>query len=97
MSAEPGYIKGPWRLDFRPEVAFIVGPNRESIAERAHGNFGVDEKTKATMQLVAAAPDMLEALEMALHHLDDRLGTSYTYHAICAAIAKAKGNVEASK
>ena len=99
MTDQPKWTPGPWRVEVRPEVAFVVGPDNVSIVMRAFGNFGISENTKATMGLIAAAPDLYEALDALVVELCDymkinHLGDPEQKHNIKlarAAFAKARG------
>jgi len=90
------HTPGPWRVDGReiiyddtsglPYVVaktglYVLTPNMDANAE-------------ANARLIAAAPDLLEALEAVLHdsyHQLDSQMTDETERKVLAAIAKAKG------
>jgi hypothetical protein len=83
------FTPGPWqaqkgsvKIGFRylyPQTVY-----GESHAER----FQREDEDVANARLIAAAPEMLEALELAL---EAARGKPYAYNKIKAAIAKAKG------
>lgn len=93
------WTPGPWRVEVKPEVAFVVGPDNARIAMLAFGNFGISEKTKATMDLIAAAPDLYAALEALIAIDEDEAADGATlqarvdaaWDAAKASLAKARG------
>ena len=96
-----GHTKGPWKV-------FLVksGPNKgqllgvgeetgEGVADAYGGLWGSGGEKLANAHLIAAAPELLEALEKLVAAMpsrtiltDDELAP---YDSACAAIAKAKG------
>jgi len=80
----PWEVKGTWIVNshYQEEIATVV---------RVHGE---DVEFKATANLIAAAPDLLEALEEAVYMRgipdDDEDRNGYEKR-LMAAIAKAKG------
>lgn len=54
--AKPKHTPGPWEFHHRHWKFPIMGPNQEIIVERIG-------KNEANAQLIAAAPEMLEALQ----------------------------------
>lgn len=91
------YTDGPWTYEMiSNDAARIWGPNNTFVAEcwKPHGKA---YPTKANARLIAAAPELLEALEHVLKHLTlEADGSYYLYDGfseqiIKNAITKAKG------
>jgi hypothetical protein len=89
-----GYTKGPWVAD---KFGDIDGPNGEPIAT-TDGVPGIEDVAGANARLIAAAPDMYEALRVAeiaseeLCQGQDAANECWnTLRTIRAAIAKAEG------
>jgi hypothetical protein len=88
-----GYTKGPWVAD---KFGDIDGPNGEPIAT-TDGVPGIEDVAGANARLIAAAPDMYEALKTAYQCIEDlgndRGGWAWedVLQEIDAAIAKAEG------
>lgn len=80
------HTEGPWKLD--QEELFIFGPNTEMIAEIR--GYGAGLPQYANGNLIAAAPDMLEALEQAYDYLNGVEAEPMASH-VLKAINKAKG------
>ena len=81
------HTPGPWVVDpavrqgftvYAPKEGFIVGTQDEE------GRYGAIE-SEANARLIAAAPELLDALERYVHHFGDPLKCART------AIAKATG------
>ena len=81
------HTPGPWHID--PIKAHANG-NRRIIAEQCTPVAVVPEHLAADARLIAAAPDLLEALTKAATMLHPDLDE---YKAVRAAIAKATGGV----
>ena len=93
--SEAKFTPGPWYIDSR----LIVGPRINSdgaddgfISEVCDASLSMGDR-KANSHLIAAAPDLYEALDnlVAILELDTR---SYVFDAVCsarAALAKARG------
>lgn len=94
---------GPWKAHFE-EAYFVTGPDLGRVAmmmnlKGAHGLGGrrSGAEAAANCRLIAAAPDMLEALRKAVALLagvcvhSPELEPYETYEAVSAAIAKATG------
>jgi hypothetical protein len=102
MSGEK-HTRGPWRVyaDFRTELCRVtqdefttlVGWDIESDDEVIVGCEGIipGPTSEANARLIAAAPDLLEALEAFLNEADEGHVSVDTDKAARAAIAKAKG------
>ena len=108
MSA-PMHTPGPWSVyaDMRTDVcratgdelSYVAGWNIESPAEEIVGCEGIisGPTSEANARLIAAAPELLEALEEArrqLEYVDGRFPTGTTPAVLArinAAIAKARG------
>ena len=77
------HTKGPWRLSEEKFSTLYVEPFICAI-------FGTDKTAEANARLIAAAPELLEALEGLLEAVSD--GAEYiATDAAVAAIKKAKG------
>lgn len=86
-----GYTKGPWRLNARPETAWC-GEDKVSI-EAGPMFIATVDHCRAQMdnaRLIAAAPDLLEALESCIEH-GSMTGAEWVVDKARAAIAKARG------
>lgn len=104
------HTPGPWRTELGDRAAYHIHERRlilpphgsESGAPIAKMNEGFDGVSEANARLIAAAPEMLEALKAAnaainpsdIHGIslcswNDRLKAATV--TICAAIAKAEG------
>lgn len=80
------HTPGPWSTN---HVGFTHAKNGACIAEVGIDVLPFDE-VEANANLIAAAPDLLEALESALTILTDSVG-DFDYDKALAAIARAKG------
>ncbi len=83
------HTKGPWELFITPSGnSLIRGPKNERVATVSEfEELGPDEVISANAKLIAAAPEMLEALETV-----ERLTTDLKMlTGVRAAIKKAKG------
>lgn len=93
---ETKHTKGPWHIGMKPGP-IIYGLKGEQIADlRPH--FLVDDEHAANVRLIAAAPDLLEALEditSAYERALNRFGAhewgTLTIEDARAIIAKARG------
>lgn len=84
-----GYTKGLWRVSDRPDVYFIHGKDELFVAELVNNS---STAVEANARLIAAAPELLEALKEARYTLIKRgLQESTTFGIVEAAIAKAEG------
>lgn len=90
--------KGPWKVIALTKSFEIFSEADEcSICELQH-----DDQSEANANLIAAAPELLKALELAqliifdnflkLTHRNSETSDSDAYHKICQAIAKARGD-----
>jgi hypothetical protein len=108
IQMEPKHTKGPWRAVGGDELVFVERPNIAHVgvtggnAYKAPfvvvGNPGHRGSDEADARLIAAAPDLLEALKQVLGWIDswDPNFTQdeewpETRHHVNAAIAKAEG------
>lgn len=87
------YTKGPWRVwEMKGGVWCICEPNKSTrhshFAEVRVGNMW-GEEGKANARLMAAAPDLLEALEMMLEFPNTGPATDAAKKAIAKAIGAA--------
>lgn len=99
------HTPGPWITDDRhvhPDAGRLtyppgVEPETDVIVlvdTDCHENGLLNETDKANLRLIAAAPEMLEALRNALpacEYYDEREGAPETLRTVQAAIAKAQG------
>ena len=82
------YTPGPWALIEEPISVTVVGHNKEVIFHESDKRLpGV----LADARLIAAAPDLLEALELMVTTHDEGGWPTATITIARAAIAKAKG------
>ena len=105
-----GHTKGPWRVDHCSYGEEIWNHEGRYVADLKHGEGTGAETTAANANLIAAAPDLLEALERTAEYLEeahqsdidfDHAGDDPAECTYCqalkqaqAAIAKAKGEAE---
>lgn len=86
------HTPGPWTA---PEGPFVgghyVGTEDADIAERADWPLEFTAEQEANARLIAAAPELYEALERLLVEHDGNYRTSTAVDAARAAIAKARG------
>lgn len=93
-TAQPQHTPGPWRVrgkTFNLQIA-IVGPSGELSDSIAYA-WGQNDEAEANARLIAAAPELLEALESAVGAMQV-LGHPPKYGALAkaqAALAKARG------
>jgi len=89
MTDQPKWTPGPWQADGEPwnRIVWSAGDNR--VCFMAHSNGLNDERDLATSNLIAAAPDLYAALEMAQLWLD--FDGRFDMQGINAALAKARG------
>lgn len=89
-----GYTPGPWLVAQGNSGALLIGPRHARVAKALTG---AGLPTEANARLIAAAPDLLEALQDALAELSPLMQAYRTehYEAICgkARAAIAKGEV----
>ena len=87
-----GYTKGPWAVDFEQgwTIGIRDGIRVASISDR---NSNDTKTNQANADLIAAAPEMLEALELCLKRLPISQGSecSEVYIKTLEAITKARG------
>ena len=86
----------PWTALFSTYRKPLVVSGSASVAVVADADFQKPDEVIANAHLIAAAPDMLAALELARNFCSDIGQTlrnqSYPLDEICAAIAKAKNH-----
>lgn len=83
-----GHTKGPWEFDGEYVWAdsvkgYVADPNMEDVPNA--------EEREANGRLIAAAPEMLEALILMRDNPSDN---NLNYPEVCAAILKATGGAE---
>lgn len=92
------YTPGPWKAHFE-EAYYVTGPDLGRVAmmmnlKGAHGLGGrrTGDESAANCRLIAAAPDLLEALQLVRDYVATMKGMGHQYQVeIDAAIAKATG------
>lgn len=85
------HTKGPWTLIIGGPHWNNPGTTNYQIAWSSEGELVVDHVyEEADAHLIAAAPELLEALEVAFQHIDKTTHCN-DWAKVCAAIAKAKG------
>lgn len=94
MNTKTKHTPGPWVV---MNGSLDVWNAEKTRRITAHPWVDKDDESEANARLIAAAPDLLTALEIALPYVesfdDDNadLQTKANAAAVCAAIAKAKG------
>lgn len=88
------YTKGPWKLDRRSEN--LVGEDGKRVGIYGSGltMCGLpDPESVANTRLIAAAPELLEALKGMVEEWDELIlnQSNYGYEKAIKAIAKAEG------
>ena len=92
---EAKHALGPWTVDGPPHNQIVWSSPENRVCFLAHSNGRDDARDVATGHLIAAAPDMLEALYQIVTESggkaipNDRLTAAR--EKCCAAIAKAEG------
>ena len=99
---EAKHTPSPWWVDDfgNGDVRVVVDPVKGMPPPICDGRTFVcklyqqDERgidAKANARLIAAAPELLEALQAIMEDIDSEFGTDYDYNKARAAIAKATG------
>ena len=86
---EPKWTPGPWQADGEPWNRVVWSSAENRVCFMAHSSGLNDDTDIATSNLIAAAPDLYAALEMAQLWLD--VDGRYDMKGINAALAKARG------
>ena len=96
------HTPGPWHLDTEDEKEIVLGDSsfiattHDSSAYSSYTSV-TEDQVKANARLIAAAPELLEALKACLAELlvlhTDRPGTEECIQQAYAAIAKAEGEI----
>lgn len=97
MTDQPKWTKGPWAAKWSKyeEDNFIVQagmPSNRVLAQFDGDGDGPDDQSLADAHLIAAAPDMYAALEMAQLWLS--VDGRFDMQGINAALAKARGETK---
>lgn len=100
---EAKHTPGPWKQ--HPDYQWIIKEDNAPISDEgvtiasttAHegsGFFPNPSQGRANARLIAAAPDMLEALNLCRQHMYEHASNTpdNAFEKLCAAIAKATGN-----
>ena len=85
------HTPGPWRSD-SPYVSAPSGEHRKIVAD-CDQHFS-DDECEANTRLIAAAPDLLAALEGLMHPHGGVIGTTKVIATAKAAIVKARGEAD---
>ena len=90
------HTPGPWRIDRQEISASIYGPDNELVVAGEFDGwgcpFGCRDEGLSNARLIAAAPELLEALEFAYGHNLYLLGAEHPIVIkVSAAITKARG------
>jgi hypothetical protein len=94
--SKPEYAQGPWHYDGEYVWAdsisgYVADPNTEDLASGNHvAHCDAQEMIDANGRLIAAAPDLLEALQVTVEVLE-RMGETQYIEQARAAIARAIG------
>ena len=83
------HTPGPWKIVSSWNDYMVEGPNGEEIIWQ-DGNYGTPTISKADAYLIAAAPDLLEALQNLEN--DDESIPKHAWDMVQNAIAKATGS-----
>jgi hypothetical protein len=87
---EPKWTPGPWQADGEPWNRVVWSSAENRVCFMAHSSGLNDDTDIATSNLIAAAPDLYAALEMAQLWLD--VDGRFDMQGINAALAKARGD-----
>ena len=94
MSSETKFTQGPWRTQgWVPTWAYIpVKDARYNVVCSLYPNAGhyTREDVEANARLIAAAPDLYEALKIAYAHVSPAMQPT-VYETMRAALSKARG------
>jgi len=99
------HTPGPWRVetdttliwgDSASKLSIPVAEARGNEAYRRWGRYMRESEIAANIRLIAAAPDLLEALNKITDQMDRNRGRCdvATYNLACDAIEKAEGEAE---
>jgi hypothetical protein len=84
------HTKGPWKTHLVDSTAIVTEDGK--LIAKAEGDYHLDHAAmEANARLIAAAPDLLEALELLQAGWSKNAITAGTWAIARAAIAKAKG------
>ncbi len=88
------HTPGPWKHTYMPRLSVIHGPNGEHVADTGAWRDDEHPEMRANAHLIAAAPDLLEALEVLIANAEVNYDARQWLDGKAkarAAIAKAKG------
>lgn len=88
---EEKHTPGPWMREDIASTRWIIGANGETIMHLGDECLPDDGLSEANARLIAAAPDMLEALESVTAEIGYENMSSNLGEKVCAIIAKARG------
>jgi hypothetical protein len=92
---KPRFTPGPWRIYETPFHVKIVGPEKDPNEHAAVCLVGDRSPVMTNARLIAAAPEMLEALRLAVEFIESQELNGWIYLSDCkAAIRKATGGEE---
>jgi hypothetical protein len=86
-SARPVHTPGPWSVELTGRVVGIV--SRFGDVAMIYGGASADDETLPNARLVAAAPDLLEAVEALEHFVSNSMAHSPRVRAILAVASAA--------
>ena len=86
------HTPGPWKIGTPPPNGEqTIGTQSGLMVAVAVTAVNFKQQTIANARLIAAAPDLLDALQSIIEDIDSDFGTDYDYNKARAAIAKATG------
>ena len=88
------HTPGPWSLSAPNTICYVQGPNGEYIMRRdSRATFDkiFARRVEADCRLIAAAPELLEALQTIAAELDGEVAETWIVDMVNEAIAKATG------
>ena len=85
------HTPGPWFSQYDDNGFYEIGS--EAVSLRLAFTFGEGDTDEANARLMAAAPDLLEALNAMVEYTSSQEYDHAAVKQACAAIAKAKGEV----
>jgi len=85
------HTKGPWSFAKNDPNWVVKGPHLIAMVSDAKGERNITDRTIANARLIAAAPEMLDALKIAVSIIEEKLCQTDEMKPIYDAIKKAKG------
>lgn len=87
------HTPGPWSFDGPPDNHIIWSGQSERVAFMAHSNGSYPERDTANARLIAAAPELLEALEAICAMQSQHYGDATASHLSLARLSVASRTV----